>query len=106
MKTDLKKAKLAVQETLDELFSENLIPFKLHAYKVEPLGLGEYLVPFCDSRLHSIRFDWANGQSLKETVRAAVRDRVSRMSGPLRSFWLASLDAHSPSLHTAAVTRF
>ncbi len=80
--TDIENTKLRVQETLDELFCEHLIPFRLTAYKVNADGPGEYILPFCDSRIHSIRFSWKNGESFKEVVRAAVVDSVERMSGP------------------------
>ena len=73
MKPDLESIKLRVQETVDELFSEHLIPFKLTAYRVRTDGLGKYEVPFRDSRIHSIRFSWTDdGLSLKEVVRSAV----------------------------------
>ena len=81
--TDIENMKLSVQETLDELFSERLIPFKLTAQEVNADGLGEYEVPFYDSRMHSIRFSWKDGGSVKEVVRTAVLDRAKRMSGPL-----------------------
>jgi hypothetical protein len=75
--------KLRVQTTLDELKGERLIPFKLTAHSVNPDGLGSYVVPFFDSRIHSFEFSWSDGgSSLKEIVRAAVLDRVKRMSGP------------------------
>ena|SRR3989442_14297193 len=73
--------KLKVQETVDELFGQHLIPFKLTAYKVNPDGMGGYIVPFYDSRINSIRVSWKNGESFKgesfkEVVRAAVLDAV------------------------------
>jgi len=82
MKTDTDNMKLRVQETLDELLSEHLIPFELTAQKVNADGLGEYEVPFYDSRMHSIRFSWKDGGFFKEVVRAAVLDRVKRMRSP------------------------
>lgn len=85
MKTDTENMKLRVQETLDELFSEHLIPFKLTAQKVDADGPGEYVVPFYDSRIHSIRFSWKDGGSFREVVRTAVLDRVKRMSDSLGS---------------------
>ena len=81
METDTQTIKLRVQETLDELFSEHLIPFELTAYKVNADGTGEYVVPFYDSRINSMEFSWKDGGSFKEIVRAAVLDRVRRMSG-------------------------
>ena len=81
MKTETENIKLRVQETLDELFSERMIPFELTAYKVNADGLGEYVIPFYDGRIHSVRFSLKEGKSFKEVVRAAVLDRV-RMSSP------------------------
>jgi len=79
---DLREAiKLKVQETVDELFGEHLIPFKLTAYKVNADGVGGYIVPFYDSRINSIRVsskngESFNGESFKEVVRAAVLKAV------------------------------
>ena len=75
--------KLMTQETLDELFIEKLIPFRLTAYKANADGPGAYTVPFCDSRIHSISFFWKDGESFSAAVRKAVLDRVKRM-GPQR----------------------
>ena len=89
MKTDIENMKLGVQETLDELFSERLIPFELTARQVNADGPGEYEVPFYDSRIHSVRFSWTDGgSSFKEVVRAAVLDRTKRISGPVKG-WIA-----------------
>lgn len=81
--------KLSVQETLDELFNEHLIPFKLTAQKVEWNGSDEFSVPFYDSRLHSVNFCWKSGGPFKQAVRDAVLDRVKSMSGPSRYIELA-----------------
>ena len=75
MEMDTENIKLKVQETLDELFCEHLIPFELTAYKVNADG-AEYIVPFYDSRIHSIRFPLKDGGYFKEVVRAAVLDAV------------------------------
>jgi hypothetical protein len=81
MKTAIEDIKLGVQETLDELLSERLIPFELTAHQVNADGFGEYEVPFYDSRIHSVRFSWTcGGSSLKEVVRAAVLDRTKEIS--------------------------
>jgi len=86
MNTDIR---LRVQETLDELLGEHLIPFPLTAQKVSADGPGKYIVPFCDSRIHSFGFSWTNGGlSLKKTIRAAVLERIKRMDGPPNG-WLA-----------------
>ena len=74
------------QHALDDLFNEKLIPFKLTAHMVGAEGPGIYTVRFFDSRLHSMTFSWKDGRSFKEVVRAAVLDRVKRMS-PLERFW-------------------
>jgi hypothetical protein len=81
--TDILNLKLKVQETLDELLSERLIPFALTGQRVSQNSIGEYMVPFYDSRLHSVRFCVKVGASFKEVFRAAVLDRVKSMSGPL-----------------------
>ena len=88
MNTDMKSR---IQETLDELLNEHLIPFPLIAHKVDLESRDEYVVPFYDSRFHSIRFSWTDcGRSLRETVRTAVLNRVSSMDSPRRGWVLAS----------------
>ena len=83
MKVNTHNMKFEVQETLDELFGEHLIPFELTAQKVNADGPGEYEVPFYDSRIHSMRFSWQDdGASLKEVVRSAALDRAKRYDGP------------------------
>ena len=84
MKTPTEDMKLGAQETLDELYSNHLIPFELSARVVDSIGLEEYIVRFHDSRLRSIDVSWREGQSFKEVVRRAVLDRVSRLGGPSR----------------------
>ena len=87
MKTDTEHIKLEVQETLDELLSERLIPFRLTAYQLTTDGPGEYQVPFYDSRIHSIRFSWRNGgPSCREVVRFAVLESTKRMSASYDRF--------------------
>jgi hypothetical protein len=78
------------QQVLDELLSKELIPFALTAYGVNTNGRGEYVVPFNDSRIHSFRFFWKEGENFQEVVRAAVLERVKRMSGPLHRSTAAS----------------
>ncbi len=80
----LEEHKVDAQQTLDELFSEGLLPFKLNARRVESLGPEEYIVRFHDSRLHSLDISCLEGQCFKDVFRAAVLERVGRMSGPLR----------------------
>ncbi len=84
MDRTIETMKLDAQQTLDELFAERLIPFKLSAHLVDSLGLEEYIVRFHDSRLHSVDVSCPAGGSFKEVVRAAVLDRVSRLGYPRR----------------------
>ena len=74
--------KAEAQQALDELFSEHLLPFKLSANRVEPIGLQEYIVHFHDSRLNSVIVSWYPGLSFKDVCRTAVLERVS-LSEPL-----------------------
>ncbi len=79
MKNEIESMTGSVQETLDELFAERLIPFALSARVIDSLGLEEYIVRFQDAPLRSIDVSCSEGQSFTEMVRAAVLDRVSRM---------------------------
>jgi hypothetical protein len=83
MQPEIEGMRLGAQQALVELFSKRLIPFKLSAHLVESIGHGEYIVRFHDSRLHSVDVSWRAGQSFKALVRAAVLDRVSRISVPM-----------------------
>ena len=80
----LEEQKVEAQEALDELFSEHLLPFKLSARNVESIGHEEYIVRFHDSRLSSVDISWPQGLRFKDVFRAAILERVNRMSGPLR----------------------
>jgi hypothetical protein len=84
MKTTIEAMKLGAQQTLDELFAEKLIPFRLWARVVESIGQEEYIVRFHDARLHSVDVSWPEGRSFKEMVRAAVLDRVTRLGYPAK----------------------
>jgi hypothetical protein len=77
----LKDYKVEAQQILDELFSENLLPFKLSAREVKSIGATEYVVRFHDSRLHSVEVSCRQGQSFKDEFRSAVLERVKRLSG-------------------------
>jgi hypothetical protein len=81
----LEKEQAEAQQALDELFSEHLIPFNLSAQVIESIGGDEYIVRFHDSRLHSVDVSCPQGQSFKEAFRAAVLERVKRLSGPLHA---------------------
>jgi hypothetical protein len=82
MTKEIDAMKLGAQQTLDELFAESLIPFKLSAQVVESLGMEEYIVRFHDSRLYSVDVSWQRGQIFKAVFRAAILDRVSRLRRP------------------------
>jgi hypothetical protein len=73
--------KTEAQSVLDDLWATQLIPFELTAHKVESLGADEYIIRFHDSRLRSVDVSWKNQDSFKDVVRAAVLNRVARMSG-------------------------
>ena len=79
----LEVLRLEAQLTLDDLLKDGLIPFELTARKIESDESGQYVVRFHDSRLFSITVGWEEGQSFSDIFRAAVLERVKRMSGPL-----------------------
>ena len=79
----LEDQKAEAQQTLEELFSAQILLFKLRAYSVESIGSEEYIVRFHDSRLRSVDVSWQKGESFEDVFRASMLDRVSRMSGPL-----------------------
>ncbi|HSS21765.1 MAG TPA: hypothetical protein VLL54_16955 [Pyrinomonadaceae bacterium] len=84
MKPDIEKMKLEAQQVLDELFAGSLIPFKLQAREVKPIGMGEHIIRFHDSRLRSLDVSWTNGESFKTVFRAAILERVARLGIPYR----------------------
>jgi hypothetical protein len=90
MTTQTHEMKIGAQETLDELFVESLIPFKLSARQVESLGMEEYIVRFHDSRLRSVDVSWKPGQTFKTVFRTAILSRIKRLSGPLTLLRTAS----------------
>ncbi|MDQ5845161.1 MAG: hypothetical protein M3539_07680 [Acidobacteriota bacterium] len=80
MTTEINAMKLGAQQTLDELFAESLIPFKLSACVVDSLGSEEYIIRFHDSRLRSIDISWQRGQTFKAVFRAAILDRIAGLT--------------------------
>jgi len=70
------------QQVLDELLSEEALPFPLRVGKIAK-GNGSYTIHFYDSRIRTAKVDLTPGLSFRDMVRASVLDRVSRMSGPL-----------------------
>jgi hypothetical protein len=81
----LEDQKADAQKVLDQLWTEQLIPF--------PLTIGgmtqdatEYTLHFHDSRIRTVRISLSQRQPFIDGVRAAVLDRVARMSGPLTNW--------------------
>ena len=79
MKPDTEAMRMQAQQTLDELYLERLLPFKLVAHKVESLGMEEYIVRFHDSRLHSLDLSLRRDQVFRTIFRAAILSRVARL---------------------------
>jgi hypothetical protein len=75
--------KAQAQQSVDELFSEQLLPFKLSASRVAYIGVEEYIVYFDDRRLPAVDVSWCEGESFRDIVRAAVLEKLHRGSGPL-----------------------
>jgi hypothetical protein len=69
-----------VQKVLEELWNENLIPFVLTVGSLTRAA-DEYTIHFHDSRIRTANIHLIEGQSFEDLVRAAVLDRVARMSG-------------------------
>jgi hypothetical protein len=80
MTTSTASMKLGAQQTLDELFVEGLIPFKLSARLVESIGMEEYIVRFYDSRLYSVDVSWQQGEAFSAVFRTAILARVARLT--------------------------
>ena len=75
--------KAEAQQALDELFNEYQLPFKLSARRVATIGAEEYIVYFHDGGLPSVAVSWYQGECFKDVFRAAVLERVKKVSGPL-----------------------
>jgi hypothetical protein len=71
------------QQVLDELLTEELIPFGLSVGKITKAS-GEYTIHFYDSRIHTAPVPLTKGHSFRDLVRSAVLARVEKMSGPLK----------------------
>jgi hypothetical protein len=81
----LDQHKAEAQQVLDDLLRERLIPFTLTVGSMLDQGSSLCKVDFYDSRMRFAEFSWAEGQSFKDVFRAAVLDRVDRITGPLNS---------------------
>jgi hypothetical protein len=82
--------KAEAQEVLDELWKEELLPFKLNVGKLSK-DIGEYTIHFYDSRMRRASIPLTEGMSFRDMVRVAVLARVAKLSGPLK----ATPPAHS-----------
>ena len=71
-----------VQQVLDELWNENLVPFALSVGKLTKERDG-YTIHFHDSRIRTAHIALIEGLPVRDMVRAAVLDRVAKMDGPL-----------------------
>ncbi len=71
-----------VQQVLDELWNEKLLPFALTVGKLTKEA-DTYTVHFHDSWIRTASITFIEGQSFRDTVRAAVLHRVGKVSGPL-----------------------
>jgi len=71
-----------VQQVLNDLLSERLIPFVLNVGKITK-ETDQYIINFYDSRVRLAVVPLVDGQPLADMVRSAVLARVGKMSGPL-----------------------
>ena len=69
-----------VQQVLDELWNENLVPFALSVGKLTKERDG-YTIHFHDSRIRTAHIALIEGLPVRDMVR--VLDRVAKMDGPL-----------------------
>ena len=81
----LKNEKAEAQTVLDQLWSEQLIPFPLNVGKITDEALG-HTIHFHDSRIRTAHVPVRAGQQFVEGVRIAVLERVAKMSGPLANW--------------------
>jgi hypothetical protein len=79
----LDSLKLEAQQAVNELWKEQLVPFKLTVGKIVSDDSSGYTLHFFDSRLRSVSVSCSAVQSFKDQVLAAVKERVARLSGPL-----------------------
>jgi len=66
------KYQAEAQQALDDLFDEDVLPFKLTAHKVTAENYSEIRIHFYDSRLHSIIVEVQKPISIKKQLREAI----------------------------------
>jgi hypothetical protein len=72
---------IEAQEIFDELWAEQVIPFKLTTHKVQVCDPGHYTVYFFDTRLPSLFVYWNPAkESFKTAVRAVALRTVGKRS--------------------------
>ena len=79
MTYDPQTIKSEVQQVLDELWNEKLLPFAMTVGKITKEHDG-YTLHFHDSRICTAYVPLIEGLSVREMVRAAVLDRVAKMT--------------------------
>jgi hypothetical protein len=94
MITNSQSMQMEAQQTLDELFAADQIPFALTARAVESLGMEEFIVRFHESRLRSVDVSCRQDQTFKQVFRTAILDRVARLEFP-QNFARAPAPHHS-----------
>lgn len=72
-----------VQNVLNEMSEEKLLPFTLNVGKITK-GPYNYTLFFYDSRMRSTKVPLSSGPMLGQAVRASVLAKVDKLSGPLR----------------------
>jgi len=67
--------KLEAQKALDELWNEQRLPYKLTAYRVDPVVdiIDFYQINFFDSRLQPMIVEW---RQAREPFKSAVRTAI------------------------------
>ena len=93
------------QQVLDELLRQGLLPFALRVGELIYKQPSRYKVRFHDSRIRSVKFSWAEGESFTEIFRAATLNRVAKMSGPLqRTLSMQKQQIEEESIYQLATT--
>jgi len=73
-----------VQQVINEMLIENLLPFVLNVGKITK-DQDRYTIHFYDSRMPTAEVLLTKGESLRNMTRSAVLARVAKISGPLNS---------------------
>ena len=76
----LEELTVEAQGVLDEMWDEEVIPFKLNAAMITE-GIGEYTIHFHNRRIGIAHVPLSKGVSFKDAVRNAVLERVAKLPG-------------------------